>query len=225
MKSISIIFRTTLIAIIIISCSSNVFAQKIKTLKKISENKSKVQAVNIKTKKFIRDTLFKAYYKKYQAEKSEYDAYRVAVDSSAGDIKLRYFDANNQPSFAPETIIPACKNFIEGDLNNDSCNDLIVSVYHSQNGRPRLDIYCYITQDKKLSFYKMHTIHDLGICKNGSDTSGRFFPKKIENGLLIGQTDCYQTGDPGCCPSLEMITYFKFEDELKFVRQEEKKRK
>lgn len=69
----------------------------------------------------------------------------------------------------------------------------------------------------------MYTIHELGICGNGADTSGRFFPERIENWELIGRTECLQSGDPGCCPSLEMISYFKFEKGLKFVRQERKK--
>jgi hypothetical protein len=89
---------------------------------------------------------------------------------------------------------------------------------------PRLDIYCYITKNKKLQFFEKHSIHSLGICGNITDTTGRFFPAKIENGELVGETQCLQAGDPGCCPSLELITYFKFEDGFKFVRQEPKKK-
>jgi hypothetical protein len=183
-----------------------------------------VQVVGKQTKKAIRDTLFLQYYKKYKNELNEYGAHHLVIDSSEGSIKLRYFDANNEPSYAPETIIPAYKDFIEGDLNNDSYNDLIVSVYYNQGSRPRLDIYCYITKNKKLQYFEKHTIHSLGICGKITDTVGRFFPAKIENGKLVGETQCLQSGDPGCCPSLELTTYFKFEDGFKFVRQEPKRK-
>lgn len=215
------------IAFVFIICFANkLSAQNKYSNKQQSENKinTNVQVVDKQTKKAIRDTLFLQYFKKYKNELMDYGAHHLVVDSSNGSIKLRYFDANNEPSFAPETIIPAYKDFIEGDLNNDSCNDLIVSVYYNQGSRPRLDIYCYITKNKKLQYFEKHTIHSLGICGTISDTTGRFFPAKIENGKLVGETQCLKAGDPGCCPSLELITYFKFEDGFKFVRQEPKKK-
>jgi hypothetical protein len=221
-----LLFRITIAFALFSCCCKGLFAQK-KYLNKsqitIKKNKT-VQVVTEQMKKAIRDSLFKEYYKKYQNELMEYGAHHVVVDSSNGVIRLSYVDANNEPSYAPLTEIPDFKNFIQGDLNNDNFNDLVVSVYHSQNGRPRLDIYCYISKNKQLQFYKMYTGRGLGICKNVSDTSGRFFPAKIVNGEFIGGTDCYSKNDPGCCPSLEMVTYFKFENGLKFVRQEPKKK-
>ena len=222
-------FRITVAIVFFICFSNELFAQK-KHRSKSPQLSVKtntiasfdVQIVSEQTKKLIRDSLFKIYYKKYKNELLQYGADHIVVDSSNGVIDLSYVNANNEPSFAPLTEIPETKNFIEGDLNKDGCNDLVISVYHSQNGRPRLDIYCYITQNKQLQFYKMYTGRQLGICKNVSDTSGRFFPAKIVNGEFIGGTDCYKKNDPGCCPSLEMITYFKFEDGFKFVRQEPK---
>ena len=218
--------RITVAIVFFICFGSELLAQKkhrIKPQSSVNSNVS-VQVVSEQLRKAIRDSLFQAYYKKYQNELMEYGAHRIVVDSSNGFIRLSYVNADNEPSFAPLTEIPDYKNFIEGDLNKDSCNDLIVSVYHSQNARPRLDIYCYITQNKQLKFYKMYTGRELGICKNTSDTSGRFFPARSVNGEFIGGTDCYKKNDPGCCPSLEMVTYFKFDDGLKFVRQEPKKK-
>lgn len=40
---------------------------------------------------------------------------------------------------------------------------------------------------------------------------------------IVGRTDCLQAGDPDCCPSLEMITYYKFQNKLVLQRQERKK--
>ena len=226
--SLKSLIKITITFVFFICFSNHLIAQKkqhTKTKLIIKNNTNahaNVQTVSEQTKRFIRASLFKDYYQKYKVELSYYEAYKVVVDSSNGFIQLRYVNVNNEPSFAPLTEIPSQKDFIQGDLNKDSCNDLIVSVYHAQNGRPRLDIYCYITQNKQLQLYKMYTGRELGICENISDTSGRFFPAKIVNGEFIGGTDCYKQNDPGCCPSLEMVTYFKFEDGLKFVRQEPK---
>lgn len=184
-----------------------------------SINKPKgVTAISMETKRLIRDTLFQSYYKQYQQDISIYGGDHVSVDSTNGSIQLRVMDQRNEQSVSPETIIPAIKDFIEGDLNNDGLNDLVISVYYNQGSRPRLTNYCYITQNNELKFYNTFSIHDLGICQDISDTSGRFFPQKIENGRLIGQTDCLQSGDPGCCPSLELITYFKFDNGFKFEK-------
>lgn len=182
------------------------------------------QPVSAAVKQLIKDTLFKAYYKKYKREMGEYGGYKIKVDSSGGFIRINYMGANDEPSFGPMTDIPSVNDFLEGDLNNDGYNDLVVCIPYNHGSRPRLDIYCYVTVNKKLKFYKLYSANQLGICNNiKTDTSGRFFPSKIEKGYLIGQTDCLQSGDPGSCPSLEMISYFKFNKGLQFAKQERKK--
>jgi hypothetical protein len=191
------------------------------SIKNIPSVNTNVQLVSEQMKKAIVDSLFKAYYQRYISDSKELGSdVKVTVTKSNGSRTLNFVTTNKE-GIGPETIIP--NSIIEGDLNNDSCNDLIVNVYYNQGSRPRLDIYCYITKNKKLEFFEKHSIHSLGICGNITDTTGRFFPSKIENGLLVGETQCLQAGDPGCCPSLEMVTYFKFEDGFKFVRQEPKK--
>ena len=223
MKFLTSTLRLTLLLLITISCI-NLLAQSKKNTKVKTINAIDSPFVSLKTKQYIKDTLFKAYLRKCKKEMCLYsDAHKIVVEKVDGNLQISYKNYNNAPAFAPDYQIPSTKNFIEGDLNNDNFNDLIVSVYHSQNGRPRLDIYCYITNNKKLAFYKMYTGRALGICEDGADSSGRFFPSKIEKGLFIGGTDCYKSGDPGCCPSLQMFSYFKFENGLKFVRQELKK--
>lgn len=180
--------------------------------------------ISAKVKKVIVDSLFKVYYKKYQNDKKEYHynkKVRVDVKWERGARVLNIYNDKNE-TFAPTTTVP--NSIIEGDLNNDSLNDMLVVVYYNQGSRPRLDIYCYVTENKKLKYHSTYTQGSLGFCTEDSDTSsrGRFFPSKIENGLLIGQTDCLQQGDPGCCPSLEMISYFKFENGLVLAKQERK---
>lgn len=222
MKFLACTFRITLLILITFS-SINLIAQTKKTKKLKTIHATDSPFVSLKTKQYIKDTLFKAYLQKCKKEKSLYaDAYKIVVEKVSGSLQIRYMNYNNEPAYAPDYQIPSANDFIEGDLNNDNYNDLVVSVYHSQNGRPRLDIYCYITNNKKLALFKMYTGRGLGICEDRADSSGRFFPSKIEKGLFIGVTDCYKSGDPGCCPSLQMVSYFKFENGLKFVRQEKK---
>lgn len=218
------LFRITITIVFFICFSNQLFAQKKHITKpKLSiKNSANMQVVSAATKKLIVDTLFETYYKRYIKDSKEYGSdVKVTVTKKNGSRTLNFVNTNKE-GFGPETIIP--NSIIEGDLNNDSCNDLIVNVYYNQGSRPRLDIYCYITKNKKLQFFEKHSIHSLGICGKINDTTGRFFPEKIEKGQLVGETQCLQAGDPGCCPSLEFITYFKFEDGFKFVRQEPKKR-
>ncbi len=176
--------------------------------------------VSWETKKILQDTLFRWYLKNYQQDIAFYGGSRLNIDSIKGDTSLLIdgYDFNEENMGEHETIIPACKDFIEGDLNNDGFNDLIISVYYNQGSRPRLTNFCYITKNNELTFYKTFSIHELGICSHVNDTSGRFFPAKIENGRLVGQTDCLQKGDPGCCPSLEYITYYTFDNGFKFEK-------
>lgn len=211
--------------ILFISICSSTQAQTKKVKKAVAIAVVDSPKISFKTKKFIQDTLVKSYYRKCLKDIKLYsDAVKVVVERVEGTVNIDYVGYKNEPTFAPTHQIPAIKNFIEGDLNNDNFNDLIVSVYYNQGSRPRLHIYCYITTNKKLKLHKMYTIHELGLCENGTDTSGRFFPGRIENGMLVGTVECLQDGDPGCCPSLEMDTYFKFDNGLKFVRQFKRKK-
>lgn len=177
--------------------------------------------ISLQTKQFLRDTIFKSYNKKYKQEMQfYYDAYRLGIDSSDGSIKLAYFDSNNFHATAPETIIPACKNFIEGDLNNDGLNDLIISVFYNYEYLPKLRNYLYITQNNQLTFHKTFTIDELAFCNNAKKNNRRFYPKKIANGRLIGQTECVQNGEAGCCPSVKYVTHFTFNKWFKFEKNE-----
>lgn len=183
--------------------------------------------VSTNTKKLIRNSLFNDYYKKSLKDVASFagGGFKLKVDSSEGFINIYYVDEKNEGPWGPDYQIHSIDDFIEGDINNDGYNDLIVCIPWHIGSRPKLDIHCYITTNKQLKFFKMYTANDLGICNNNkTDTSGKFFPSKIENGYLLGQTDCFQSGDPGCCPSLEMISYFKFENGLQFAKQERKKR-
>ncbi|MFY7964483.1 MAG: hypothetical protein ACOVO1_06275 [Chitinophagaceae bacterium] len=216
--------KTSFILTLLVAISTAAFTQKNGKSKTTFTTANKIKTVSASAKKAIVDSLFKVYYKDYkQSLKSEYlsnKKLRVDVKWQRGARVLNILDAKNE-TYAPTTIVP--NSIIEGDLNNDSLNDILVIIYYNQGSRPRLDMYLYVTENKMLQYHSQYTQHSLGFCTEANDTSGRFFPDKIENSLLIGHTDCLQQGDPGCCPSLEMITYYKFGNGLKLLRQERKK--
>jgi len=216
-------FRLLLLAITTTAFTYSFCQSKtaVDTVKTIVPKQAKPLSNDIK--KTIRHALFKKYYNKSLKEVTTYGGggMKLKVDSSEGFIDMYYAEGNKFGKWGPNYQITSFDDFIEGDLNNDGYNDLVVCIPWTQGSRPRLDIHCYITINKRLTLYKVYTANNLGICNNNkTDTSGRFFPSKIENGFLIGKTDCLQRGDPGCCPSLEMLTYFKFNKGLQFAKQE-----
>lgn len=225
LKSLSRLIMVLPMLVIICSHSWCQHANTTKPVKTIVSYQTK--SVTTTTKKLIKNSLFKAYYKKSLKEVATYGGggMKLKVDSSEGFIDIYFVDGDNQ-GWGPGYQIHSINDFLEGDLNNDGYNDLVVCIPWHQGSRPRLDIHCYVTVNKQLKFFKMYTANELGVCNNVvTDTSGRFFPEKIENGFLVGHTDCLQSGDPGCCPSLEMISYFRFNKGLQFAKQERKKGK
>lgn len=221
-KSLSRLIMVLSIVMITYNHSWSQNANTTNSAKTIVNNQTK--SLSTTTKKLIRQSLFKQYYKRSLKEVTTSGGggagFKLNVDSSEGFIDI------NSMGWGPSYQIPTITDFLEGDLNNDGLNDLVVCIPWNQGSRPRLDIHCYITVNKQLKFFKMYTANQLGVCNNVvTDTSGRFFPEKIENGFLVGHTDCLQSGDPGCCPSLEMISYFRFNKGLQFAKQERKKGK
>jgi hypothetical protein len=133
---LKVLYRITIVSVFFISFSNQLLAQKkhLNKTKLIVKKNADVQVVSEQVKKAIVDTLFKAYYKRYIKDSKELGSdVKVSVTKNNGSRTLK-FVTTNEVGIGPDTIIP--NSIIEGDLNKDSCNDLIVNVYYNQGSRP-----------------------------------------------------------------------------------------
>jgi hypothetical protein len=118
--------------------------------------------------------------------------------------------------------VPKMKNdCIYGDLNEDGITDMIVSVkgYAIVQGfadnYPMSFICVFLHHDKK---YKLaSTESSFNIC---GCALGVFYPEQIQEGLILGQSECFAQGDNLCCPSLFYSTTVDFDGKkLKYINQ------
>ena len=91
---------------------------------------------------------------------------------------------------------------LNGDINNDQIEDLVMSVHTEGGGSGgniwSQDIFVFIYKNEK---YKLVNVtSDADIC--GCNYYGNFRARKIENNFLIGRSSCYTENDARCCPSL-----------------------
>ena len=111
------------------------------------------------------------------------------------------------------------KDHAFGDLNNDGKEDLVLKLYSNTGGNSDyLDLCVYIQTTTGWKLFNIHSSSDEALkdCK-----IGQFIPQTIENGLLIGESQCYTETDPRCCPSLKYKTTLKWiNNELRFVSKE-----
>lgn len=98
-----------------------------------------------------------------------------------------------------------------GDLKNDGNEDAIIqaSAYYGGNSE---HLVLYVFSKTERDEWKL-------ICEvNASDEQlkgcdkGKFFPEKIENGLLVGESLCFKDSDARCCPSLKFRNSVRLED-------------
>lgn len=109
-----------------------------------------------------------------------------------------------------------------GDLKNDGHEDAIIqaSAYYGGNSE---HLVLYVFSKTETDEWKL-------ICEvNASDEQlkgcdkGKFFPEKIENGFLIGESQCFKDSDPRCCPSLKYRTTARLENNRLVLVEKEKK--
>ena len=101
---------------------------------------------------------------------------------------------------------------LKGDLNNDGFEDLIVSVSTEGGGAGGNiwwdDIFVFLNKKGKQVLASVNRSDQISGCSDG-----QFFCRKIENGYLIGNSQCYAEADSRCCPSLEYSTKVKLQNE------------
>lgn len=171
----------------------------------------------------------KTYYQKEYSTDLEGNNTKceTEVSDSIYHITYRHVPTRQDPTdyFLIAIYIPTKdKNLIYGDLNGDQRQDLVVAVGTEGggtggNGISWRDLFVFLQQKDELVFSGVTRDYDLTDC-----TDGYFYPQKIDGGYLIGQSICYKTEDPRCCPSLKYDTKVKWvQNQLVLERQNKKK--
>ena len=110
---------------------------------------------------------------------------------------------------------------IFGDLGNDGIEDAVINVnaYYGGNSEHLiLYVFSKTANDWKLVLEVNASDKLLKDCDKG-----KFYPKKIEKGFLIGESQCFKDSDPHCCPSLKYRTTVKLEND-RLISIEKKKK-
>ena len=115
------------------------------------------------------------------------------------------------------------KDYIFGDIDNDGVPDLIVSIDTEGGGGGGNvywnDLFVFLSKNGKFALTSFIDSPEVRGCR-----AGQFFPDKIENGLILGNSFCFAENDPHCCPSLEYLTTITFDGkQLKYKSQRQTK--
>ena len=162
------------------------------------------------------------YTKEFEKTKSNEPQSKFKIDTTEDGIELKIIIDTNS-IFAQLNTIPFSKHFIKGDLNGDKVDDIIIPVYSTGGGTAEWhEIFLFTSKNGKLDFLKMYSSFDLGHCQKGGSHDGQFYPEKITNGILIGESYCYKPEDAHCCPSFKFTTQYKFDNGLTFLTQTKK---
>lgn len=110
---------------------------------------------------------------------------------------------------------PKGTNILEGDINNDGIDDLVIKIYTSGGGQGGnvewWDYFAFINQNGN------YILADVAPQGKLSGCTGGFWAESIENNYILGNSNCYAEGDARCCPSLHYETRVIFEnDKLRF---------
>lgn len=95
---------------------------------------------------------------------------------------------------------------LEGDLNRDRKNDLVVTVHTEFGNSASQDLFVFLNENET---YRLATVADH---REISGCKGTFWARKIKRNLIIGKSSCYSADDANCCPSLHYKTKVAFEN-------------
>ena len=162
------------------------------------------------------------YRQEFKKTKSDEPQAQLKIDTTESCIELKTIIDSTYAAL-PLNSIPFSSEFIKGDLNGDNAVDIVIPVYSTGGGSAEWrEIFVFISKKNKIDFYKMYSSFDLGHCQEAGSHGGQFYPEKISNAILIGESYCYKEGDPHCCPSLKYTTEYKFDKGLIFLKQTNK---
>lgn len=185
--------------------------------------KGEVQDVNL----YIKTHILDYYMKELKTRNTETPAMKILVDSNHIDKEFSFLNGielreiNSEDSSSGGTyVVPFEKNYIKGDLNGDSQDDYVIPVYATGGGSSEWrEIFVFISKNKRLEYFKMYSSFDLAHCDSKGSNGGQFYPNKISNSILTGESYCYLESDPHCCPSIKMQAQYKFDNGLIFSNQ------
>lgn len=95
---------------------------------------------------------------------------------------------------------------LEGDLNNDRKNDLVITVHTEFGNSASQDLFVFLNENET---YRLATVADH---REISGCRGTFWARKIKRNLIVGKSSCYSAEDANCCPSLHYKTKVAFEN-------------
>lgn len=153
----------------------------------------------------------------YQIEFGKEGKLEESENDTAIELVYREIEDNY---FLMSATIPLTKNqelfgwipILEGDLNNDKKNDIVISVHIEFGNIEYQDIFVFINENEKYKLVNVTNERDVCGC------SGYFRARKIENNLIIGESSCYGELDAKCCPSLNYETKVALENNtLKYL--------
>jgi len=138
---------------------------------------------------------------------------RVEKDNKDSLLTLTFYSTSKEQAENPFLItiyISKIKSdYLIGDLNNDKVDDLVADVSTEGGGGGGNvhwnDIFVFISNNGK--FELKNTTQSPSIC---GANDGYFYPEKISDNMLIGNSYCYGENDPSCCPSLMFYSKIKF---------------
>lgn len=190
------------------------------------KNKSPKQLNRIKNEKLDITVVqsIKDYYQSKYGEESRLEEFE---DSAA--IKLTFYNIPDKSEENEGLIImitiPLIRDqelygaipILEGDLNKDLKNDLVISVHTEFGNSASQDIFTFINEKDKYRLAAATSNRDVSGCM------GSFWARKIENNFITGNSSCYSGDDALCCPSLHYKTKVAFDNnKLKYVSKKRK---
>ena len=155
----------------------------------------------------IDDRIIEKIIGHYKDEFKEMKLEKVVSDSSIS-IKIIDGDSEYSESIYNAKISKMKNAYIFGDVNNDNLTDVvaIVSCEAGTGGNASWnDIFVFLLEKDKYILSSYNRSDEISGCKDGN-----FYPEKFENGLIVGESSCYESDDAHCCPSLNYKTTVKY---------------
>jgi hypothetical protein len=151
---------------------------------------------------------------------------KMKKDISPSMIRLSFFytNSNDYPPDISVFGVDIRKQIVTGDINYDGYSDIITSV-STTGGWAAGNVYWneWFVFLNKNNEYILNPIEKIDCgCEDGGSFNGGVLAEilKIENGLLIGNSACYDEYDARCCPSLHYNIKLKLNgNTLTFVQK------